>query len=283
MKATLERVRRPEYTGERRCWPCTGLNAAILTVGVALVWLTSAPVAAAVAILGTAAIWLRGYLVPYTPHFAPRLVALLPGFDAHAGERATETTTLAVDGELDGEAVAEALLDSGVVVEDAPDGETLQLDDEFRKRWRAEMRTLRDLDYEELAAAVLASAPGAVEAEPRTRSDRTWIVLSDGTGRLAGEMWLSHPVAVAEAAAVRALAETVPDGDDVLFAAAARPLRTFLQHCPICEGEVIETTTRACCGGAPNPMANPTRSVLACADCDRRVYTFERETYVTEV
>lgn len=281
MKAVLDAVRRPEYTGERRCWPCTGLNAAILAVGVGLVWLASAPVAAAVAILGTAAIWLRGYLVPYTPRFAPRVTASL-GFDPHARKRATVTTTLAVDGELDGEAVAEALLESGIVVADDPNGETLRLDDEFRERWRAEMRTLREFDYEELAAAVLASAPGAVEAEPRTRSDGTWIVLSDGSGRLAGEMWLSRPVAVAEAAAVRALADTVPDGDDFLFAAAARPLRTFLQRCPICEGEVVETTTRACCGGAPNPMASPTRSVLACEDCDRRVYTFEREAFVTE-
>jgi hypothetical protein len=281
MKPALERVRRPEYTGDRRCWPCTGLNAALLAVGVAVVWTVSLPFALALATLGTAVIWLRGYLVPYTPQFAPRLVAALPWMDGYREEQPTGSTTLAEDGEIDGEAVVEALLDAGVVTA-GPDGATLELDEAFRERWRAEIERLRDLDDDALAAAVLAAALGAAAAEPHTRGDRTRVILDDGSGRIAGETWLARPVAIAEAGAVRALAETVPEGEDALFAAAARPLRTFLQRCPVCDGAVIETTTSACCGGAPSPMASPTRDVLACEDCDRRVYTFERDAHATE-
>lgn len=281
MKPALERVRRPEYTGGRRCWPCTGLNATLLAVGVAVVWTVSLPLAVALATLGAAAIWLRGYLVPYTPQFAPRLVAALPWMDGYREERPAGSTTLAGEGEIDGEVVVEALLDAGVVTA-GPDGATLELDGAFRERWRAEIEHLRDLDEDALSAAVLAAAPGATAAEPYARGDRTWIVLDDGSGRIAGETWLARPVAVAEAGAVRALAETVPEGEDVLFAAAARPLRTFLQRCPVCDGAVIETTTNACCGGGPSPMASPIRDVLACEDCDRRVYTFEREVHVPD-
>ncbi|MFC7196638.1 hypothetical protein ACFQL4_21660 [Halosimplex aquaticum] len=40
----LDRLRRPEYTGENRCLPCTILNVAIASVGTTLLvaWLTAA-------------------------------------------------------------------------------------------------------------------------------------------------------------------------------------------------------------------------------------------------
>lgn len=275
MKSALGGIRRPEYTGDSRCWPCTGLNVALLAVGVTLVWLVSLPFAAALAAFGGAAIWLRGYFVPYTPQFAPRLVALLPWMDDYR-EEPNEATTLAADGEIDGEVVVETLLDAGVVTA-GPEGETLELDESFRERWHSEMRALRDLDDEGLAEAVLAAAPGAATAKPHHSRGRTWIVLNDSSGRVAGETWLTPSVAIAETGAVGALGDTIPSADEALFAAAARPLRTFLQQCPLCDGDVVETTTKSCCGGAPNPMDSPVQEVLACADCDRRVYTFDRD------
>ena len=280
MRSALVGIRRPEYTGDSRCWPCTGLNVALLAVGVTLVWLVSLPLAATLAAFGGVAIWLRGYFVPYTPQIAPRLVALLPWLDDYR-EEPNEATTLAADGEIDGEAVVETLLDAGVITA-GPEGETLELDDAFRERWHAEMRTLRELDDEALAEAVLAAAPGAATAEPHESRGRTWIVLNDSSGRVAGETWLTPAVAIAEASAVSTLAGTVPAADDALFAAAARPLRTFLQQCPLCDGTVVETTTKTCCGGAPNPMVSPVREVLACADCDQRVYTFERDAHQSD-
>ncbi|AFZ72044.1 hypothetical protein [Natronobacterium gregoryi] len=73
---SLDRFRRPEYTGDSRCVPCTILNvglAVVFSVGVAAGVRYGAGTTAA-AIAGTAtlatsllAIYLRGYLVPRTP------------------------------------------------------------------------------------------------------------------------------------------------------------------------------------------------------------------------
>ena len=76
---------RPEHTGANRCWPCTAVNLALLAAG-CLVLVAVSPVASVLlAVVGTAAVRLRGYLVPYTPRFAPRLVQHLPWNPFHVG------------------------------------------------------------------------------------------------------------------------------------------------------------------------------------------------------
>jgi hypothetical protein len=68
----LAAVRRPEYTGDNRCLPCTVVNvvlAGLLTAAAALV---SLPLGVAVATVSLAAIYLRGYLVPGTPELTKR-------------------------------------------------------------------------------------------------------------------------------------------------------------------------------------------------------------------
>ena len=76
---------RPEHTGANRCWPCTAMNLALLAAG-CLVLAAVSPVASVLlAVVGTAAVRLRGYLVPYTPRFAPRLVQHLPWNPFHVG------------------------------------------------------------------------------------------------------------------------------------------------------------------------------------------------------
>ena len=74
----VDTVRRPEHTGERRCWPCTAVNA-VLVLGAAVAVARRRRLAALPVLLaGTAAVYLRGYVVPGTPRFAPRLVDALP-------------------------------------------------------------------------------------------------------------------------------------------------------------------------------------------------------------
>ncbi|QDX39991.1 hypothetical protein [Salarchaeum sp. JOR-1] len=70
---TLDAVRRPEYTGENRCLPCTGVNIVLAAAG-ALVLLVVAPAAVALAAfaLALAVIYVRGYLVPGTPALTAR-------------------------------------------------------------------------------------------------------------------------------------------------------------------------------------------------------------------
>jgi hypothetical protein len=77
--AVVERLRREEYTGPNRCWPCTALNLALLAVGAAVLSVFLTPVGGSLALVaGVLAIWLRGYLVPYTPRLTPHLLARLP-------------------------------------------------------------------------------------------------------------------------------------------------------------------------------------------------------------
>lgn len=280
MRGVLAAVRRPEHTGERRCWPCTAVNLAVLAVGcggvVANGWLVPAVVLAAV---GVGAVWLRGYLVPYTPQFAPRLVAPLPGdpfgvratraldggSPAVAGEGDPDGggTLAGEDGPPDPEAVLEVLAAADVV--DVTE-EAVSLDESVFADWEAEMAALRSLDDDDLAAAV-AETSTAARVDAVRPTERTWIVLADADRSPSSQVWLSPPVAVAETAAARALAGRLDDHGERLAAAAA--LRGFLDTCPVCERDLVETSTASCCGGQ---TTTPER-VLACESCDARLYT----------
>ncbi|WP_435177679.1 hypothetical protein [Halorussus sp. AFM4] len=305
MAPLLDRLRNPDHTGERRCWPCTGVNAAILLAACAAVARRrSRSLAAALGVGGAAAIALRGYLVPGTPTFAPRLAARLPGDWFHGGpgartspvpargdESADREPGAAPDApgslggartEADaGEAVLGALVEAGVV---APDGETVYLDESFRTAWREEMKRLRGMDDQRLAAALESAAPeggvvdvvapsGTAVGAASTGTGDRWFVVSDGSDDPAAEHWLTRPVAVAEAAAVRTLADRT-DLSAASRARAAGPLRTFLERCPVCDGPVEETTLVECCGGPGGTDPDAPDEVLACAGCDARLYTF---------
>lgn len=84
LRNSINRLRRPEYTGKNRCLPCTVLNVVIavaLVIVVTEITLSSTGLAAAT-VIGTAltavsgaTIYLRGYLVPGTPRLTE---AMLP-------------------------------------------------------------------------------------------------------------------------------------------------------------------------------------------------------------
>jgi len=272
----IDAVRRPEYTGDRRCWPCTVVNGILLVVASAAVGLFSPLLAVALFAVGVAVVALRGYLFPYTPQFAPRLVAALPvagerfghaGLAADGGNEPTPGTL--ADDAVDGETVVAALLEAGVL---GADDEALFLTDEAAARWETKMAALRDLSLDALGDAALAVSPTAerVETVSGDGDENEWIVLSDEAGTVESEVWLSPAVAIAEVAAERAFAEDVPD--PAVRLAAAEPLRMFLTSCPACGGEVVETTTASCCGGPEN--TDGPQDVLACGACDAWLYEF---------
>ena len=298
----LARLRRPEYTGENRCWPCTLVNAAAVLVASALVGVVSPPAGVLLLVVGAALVALHGYVVPYTPRFAPRLLAWLPvdprrlGFDhdprADGGREsgpASESGSL-VDGEVDGDALVRHLAEAGVVTADES-GE-LFLAEETRRTWEAGMRRLRDVSDSELAAATASAAP--FPAEGRIEDDGDWVVVTrtegedatdptdgeagtidDETNAIDGtagdEVWLSRAHAVADTAAVAALPGEI---DARTKAQAATPLRLFLETCPLCGNAVEETTATACCGGPGSIHDTPETPVLACTDCGEVLYEF---------
>lgn len=280
---TLSRVARKEHTGENRCWPCTALNLCLVGIGgVAAAAAASTGVGLVVAAVGCAVVWLRGYLLPYTPTVAPRLAARLPRDPFHAarnrdrsrapdgGTDSLADATGANGSDADGEAVLGSLVDAGVV---RPEGEALELDPAFERRWGDETAALRATSLDELAAATLDATPAASAVDTFERRDRTYVILSDGSGDPAAESWLRRPVAIGETAAARALAEAgVPAGRR---AAAAHSLGLFLTACPACGGDVTERLAGGCCGPPPTgPDGDPLRA-LVCADCGVHLHVFD--------
>lgn len=277
----LGRLRRPEYTGENRCWPCTAVNAAVVVLVSVGLGLVAPPLGVLAFLCGAALVALRGYVVPYTPAFAPRLVAWLPGDVSFVdptgradGGRTSES--LVGDDGVDGDALVRRLAEAGVVTADETGD--LFLDDEVRRTWEAGMRRLRDVSDAELAAATASAAPFAAEG----RVDGDWVVVTrqattsedvweSPPGDPGDEVWLSRAHAISDTAAVAATTDRV---DARTAAAAATPLRLFLETCPLCGGAVTETTVRNCCGGTAGVYDNPETPVLACTECDELLYEF---------
>ena len=265
----LARIRRPEYTGENRCWPCTVLNVGVLGAVSVLIGFAQPGVGVAVALVGALVIWTRGYLLPHTPQFAPRLVEWLPVDPFHTRRGGDSLGTLG-PGEADdlaGERVLQRLVETGVV---AVDGERLALAESFGTAWERRMDELAAASTEELAAAALEASTVATSSRAQDGSERAFVVLSDGDGNVS---WLDRPVAIAESAAAEALQSAGVTGD--LRDVAAHAVCAFLERCPACDAEIVETDASSCCGGTvPSPTETP-RRVLACPSCEVRFFSLE--------
>lgn len=245
----LSRIRRPEYTGANRCVPCTVANT-LIAVGIAgvLAWLVSSVVAVLALGVLIGVVYLRGYLVPGTPeltdHYLPASVLRRFGKDV-------PRETL---GDLDSEGVWNALDTAGVVDRNA----SVRLDDEFRERWWAEIRTNRDGDLGETDIAAMMDA----DAETITqRGDRAFSV---GGNRLL--RWDSDAALLADVAASTVLRDRFGDWSD-LDSRTRRDLlgklRLLLDRCPICDGSTHRKSDHA------DPCCQPSHTVVwtDCASC----------------
>ncbi|EJN59108.1 hypothetical protein [Halogranum rubrum] len=291
----LDSLRRPEHTGDNRCLPCTAVNSAFVLAVAGIVGRRWRPAGAAVLAVGAAAIAFRGYVVPYTPRFAPRLVERLPvefketepssdsfstisletdevdkadeaveedASDDTESDRLPDSDSL-TELDADGEQVMVALLDAGVIVDD---GEAVRPSEDFAEAWESAMADLRELDDDALAAAVADAAP--FEASGYV-DDGDWVVV-EGEGRA---MHLTRVVAIAETAAVQVMADFDVPADRRVE--AAEPLRMFVTTCPACGGAVEETNTDKCCGGSAGAYGGVRYEVLLCEECNALVYEFD--------
>jgi hypothetical protein len=272
MTRLLDRIRRAEYTGANRCWPCTITNGALVAAAVlALAVVRRRTLAAVVGAIGLVSIGLRGYVVPYTPRFAPQLVTAITPGPADEGESGSlsgvDVDAAAEDAEpaVTGEDVLTALIEAGVVV---PNEEELRLDPGFRADWRAEMETLRDRDLDDLARLADGQTASDVDVRVGSSFGRSYLVLDAAEG---GLVTLRREIAVAELAAARVLEDVVDDPE--IRRAAGRPLRSLLEICPLCAGPV-EITQAACCGEV-TPIGSVPREKLYCPDCNVRLFTFD--------
>jgi len=298
----LEQLRRPEYTGENRCLPCTAVNVGIAAVlAAAIGWTVAAELGALVFLAALAAIWLRGYLVPGTPEltkrYLPERVLRLFGKGRDPGPPA------AID--------AESYLLAAEVLIETPDGSDLAFAPEFESAWRTHLAALRDAtdaafgdaafgdaafgDAEGVADAARDDGPVAEFAPDGTRpaapadvaalARLTGIDEGDLSLRWRGDAgfahaegerighWESRSAFLADVAADRALTTLLDDWGSLPLASRSGvlgALRLFVERCPTCEGPVQleERVVESCCSSY---------EVVAgrCTACDARLFELD--------
>ena len=264
----LDALRDESYTGANRCWPCTVVNLVLLGTFVLLLRVRERTVASlVVGTLGVVVVYLRGYLVPYTPRFAPQLVAASPLPDDlfHEDPDTDGAGSFADDVELDGEQVLAELLEAGVVV---ADDEMLYVADDVDADWHERMAQLANRSLDGLAAEVRRTLAHVEDADALVADDREWVTVG------AEHDLVARPLAIAELAAYEVL-----DGrldDQRLRLAAAESFRMFLDDCPACGMALRASSEVSCCGGYTTPRESP-RETLVCPSCRQRLYTFPAE------
>ena len=272
-------LRRPQYTGENRCLPCTVLNtiiavvlSAILAVALSTIlavttsWLVG--VATLIACLG--AIYFRGYLVPGTPtvtkRYLPERIHRL--FGTHHGEVedspdhvGSPDTTADLD-----DADPETLLRATGLVEDCSDDDDLCLDSGFREGWRQRMRSL---ETDEARIEKLAERLG-IEADrlELDGGENAFAVTYDGDHIAT---WPSEAAFHADLAAAPELDERAPawrNFEEYQQGTVLAALRVFLEECPVCGGDIDgnEKTIETCC-------STRTRESLECVNCGKQLFS----------
>lgn len=256
----IDSVRKPEYTGENRCTPCTIVNLAIAgatTLVLAFIYL---PLAAAFLPTSLLMIYLRGYLVPYTPqitkqYFPDRVLRL---FDKH------ESTATAM--EQAEEVDVEQLLQDLEVVEECSDVDDLCLTPEFQREWRERMSELdRDTTYERISEVLDVSRN---ELRFDDYGDAIVVLIEDR--RVA--QWESGSALRADVAAEQLLDDRPgwDELDPVSRSKLLNSLRIFLEECPSCGGAIQmgQETVESCC-----------RSIdvvaVTCGECGDRLFEAE--------
>ncbi|MFB6155518.1 MAG: hypothetical protein ABEJ22_06450 [Haloferacaceae archaeon] len=308
----VDRLRQPEYTGENRCIPCTAVNVAIALVLAVAVGFLSALAGGAVFVVSLVLIALRGYLVPGTPtltkrYFPDWVLARFDKVERPAGGAAVAAGTSQAAGtagstesdsslgaggagsagasESDGaaddpadEPAAEAFVDPEEVlvgagaVEPCEDVDDLCLTDWFAEAWRSEAARLRDDEdaRREAVETVFGETDNLLCYEDE---DDGRFHAYDGNEQL--HVWVSRGAMLADLGANEALAEREGWGDvpTAQRLAIGRALRSFLEVCPVCGGEVrmTEDTVESCC-----------RSwevvAVRCGECDEHFLEIDPQT-----
>ncbi|SDG02629.1 hypothetical protein SAMN04488067_1138 [Halorubrum xinjiangense] len=264
----LSRLRRPEYTGENRCIPCTVVNVALALAGAGTLAAFGRPGLGAGGLAGAlGVIWLRGYLVPGTPHltkrYLPERVLRLFGKGRAAAPPA----------DIDAESY---LLSADVLVE-TPDEADLAFAPWFASAWSdaldgirldasvadaddadapiteaADAPTTHDADDAGTAADVAAlAALTGIDADSLSLDWRGETAFAFADGERIGH-WESRAAFLADVAADRVLTDRVDDWTTLSLPARSGvlgALRLFVEDCPACEGSVIleERVVESCC------------------------------------
>jgi hypothetical protein len=268
--SVLTRVRRPEYTGDNRCVPCTVLNVALAlvlaggggAVGLRVTdsLLFGGAVGGLVAIVGLSAIVLRGYLVPGTPTLTKRYLPdrVLAWFDK------APTTEMAADPDVD----IERVLRAADAVEPCQHGTDLCLTDAFAADWEREIDRASETDVDPAAIADVLHLP-TDELEVHDHGSAFMLTVAGDVRRHVGQ-WESAAAFYADMGGARALAKRTTEWrrlNAMERSAVLGGLRVFLHRCPACGGDVSfgEESVESCCREI-DVVA------VSCADCGARLF-----------
>lgn len=255
----VDPLRRPEYTGENRCIPCTVVNIGLAAVLGGFVGVVLPPLGIAVFVLSLGLIYLRGYLVPGTPAITKRYLPdrVLRWFENHPADEAQPFK----DG-LDLEATLRA---AGALTTSAETGD-LQLTETFQERWRERIVELR---AEGVSRRELRGEAGITEDTLMFTDQGDGFSATLLGGGFVGQ-WESEAALIADLAAIRELEQRHPHWVELSPAERSQllhGLRVFLEQCPSCDGPIGigEATVESCCRSI---------EVLAgtCKDCGARVF-----------
>lgn len=265
-QVAVPRFRRPEYTGENRCLPCTGFNLVIVlgvSVGIGF-WVHSVG-GLLVGVLGLVLIYERGYVVPGTPILTRRFLpdSILAWFEhddsgaavpSAENEMATDSTT-----QFD----PEGFLRNAGVLTSCPNQDDLCLDEGFRRKWHTAM----DEPAGSIQTGVETLFPTSV-SEPVDIEFRGETVVARISETTVAQ-WPSRAAAVADIAGGSVLAETDPNWEDRDFSDRTRllgGLRLWLDRCSVCDGrlEFGKEVVESCC-------RSHTVFAVTCIDCGARL------------
>lgn len=241
---TIERVRRPEYTGENRCTPCTVVNVLIATLGGGAVALYSPPLGALAFAGSLALVYLRGYLVPGTPTFTKRY---LPDQVLRLFDKVPEEEFPATDLNESEPIDPEELLVEADVVSPCEADDDLCLDPEFEAEWWSRIERFRGEEPNAERLAEMLEADG--ESVSVRSNDGAYVATVDDA---TVAQWESEAAFLADVAAEPLLRERLAGWADLDTQNRGRVLfglRIFLEECPACDGQVSisEELVESCC------------------------------------
>ncbi|GAB3686311.1 hypothetical protein GCM10028857_18180 [Salinarchaeum chitinilyticum] len=274
----LDRLRRPEYTGENRCMACTYVNAlltvlftaGLVAIGAQLLGLATAlAIGTAFALLAAASIWLRGYLVPKTPTLTKRYMPepLLRTF-GKAPEIGPPGSPAAGDDLADehAETNQERLLLAAGAVEPCEAGTDLCLTESFGRAWSTALEGVPDEPDPVDVAVELGFDEGVLER--REYGEGT--VVTANSRRIFE--WPSTTARRLDVAGARTLADELdawPELSPPERAALVNGLRVFAEECP--DGgpaELSEEVVESCC-------TSHTVVVLECVESGDRLFEWQ--------
>lgn len=266
-------LRRPEYTGDNRCIPCTVVNV-LLAGGVSagITGLTSLGIGLGSFVVFAVLIYFRGYLVPGTPaltqRYLPGRVLRWFGKRSVTVDSAASVSTVDARDQSETESVdPEAVLRDVGALAPSADGTDLRLTDEFARSWDGQIQRVASTDVMARLGRLLGRDPDDLSAE--TTEDGSY-VLSDGETTLT--VWASEAALLADLAAARELERRYPAWttmDVTTRGTLLQGLRVFLEECPACDGPLTltEKSTDLCCGLTMETVT------LECTGCGAVLFT----------